>query len=226
MRDSKVIQALAGVIALGSVVSMAITLRGGFSPGVERQPHQAAGWAMAKQTVSLLKPGGQVMLITRDTSEFKNPAMDVLEASFRKELRQAGKSVNTVQAVQVDPLRPLEVPPGDFLEWIRKSPAGSVIVSFMGPPMLTVAQRKQLGEIKPAIVAFCPGAMPDQINLPSLFDRAVLHAAIVSRRNSTSSASKPQGMQAWFDRNFAVVTAANVGDLAALSGNQTPVETR
>jgi len=225
MRDSKVIQALAGVIALSSVMAMAITLRGGLSPEVERQPHQAAGWAMAKQALSLLKPGGQVMLITRDTAEFKSPATDVLLAGFKKELRKAGKSIDVVQTLQVDPLRPMEVPPGDFLEWIRKSPSGSVIVSFMGPPLLSEAQRKQLREIKPAIVAFCPGGFPDRINLRAVFDQGLLHAAIVSRRDSSSSAVKPRSTQAWFDQHFAVVTAANVSEMTA-SENQLSAHAR
>jgi hypothetical protein len=205
---------------------MVITLRGGFSPGIEPQPHQAAGWTMARQTLSLLKPGGQVMVITRDTTEFKNPATDIQLASFKKEMRRAKVSISAVQALQTDPLRPMEVPSGDFMEWIHKSPGGSVIVSFMGPPVLSAPQRKQLGEIKPAIVAFCPGGWPDRISLRSLFEQGLLHAAIVSRRSQPSSSATPQSMQAWFDQNFTLVTAANVGDLIAVSEKQQPSESR
>ena len=226
MRESKVIQALAGVVTLGSVVAMTITLRGGFPPRLERGPHEAAGWAMAKQALSLLKPGGQIVLITRDTAEFKDPAADIQLASFKKELRKARANVGAVQSLQVDPLRPMEVPPGDFLEWIRKWPGGSVIVSFMGPPVLNAAQRKQLGEIKPAIVAFCPGGWPDRINLRSLFDQGLVQAAIVSQRNLPSSGAKPRSTQAWFDQHFTMVTAANVGDVLAASQRQSSAESR
>ena len=225
MRDSKVIQALAGVVTLSSVVAIAITLRGGFAPDIEEEPHAAAGWALARQAVSLLKPGGQIMLITRDAAEFKNPATEIQLASFTKELRKAKASISAVQSLQVDPLRPMEVPAGDFLEWIRKSPSGSVIVSFMGPPILSTEQRKQLREINPAIVAFCPGGLPDRINLRALFDQGLLHAAVVSRRNSPSSSAKPRSTQAWFDQHFAVVTAANVSEVTA-SENQLSAESR
>ena len=226
MRDNKFIQALAGAVSLGSVVVMTITLRGGFPPGVERGPHEAAGWALATQALSLLKPGGHIMLIMRDTAEFKNPATDIQLASFKKELRKTHASISMVQALQVDPLRPMEVPPGDFLEWIRKSPDGSVIVSFMGPPILTDGQRKQLGEIKPAIVAFCPGGVPERVSLHALFDNGLLHAAIVSRQNLTLSATKPRTLQAWFDQHFVIVTAANVGDVLASSEIQSSAESR
>lgn len=215
MRDNKVIQALAGLVTLGSVIAVAIALHGGFSPGIEPKPHQAAGWSMARQTLSLLKPGGLVMVITRDTAEFKNPATDIQLASFKKEMRKAKVSISAVQALQTDPLRPMEVPAGDFMDWIHKSPDGSVIVSFMGPPVLSAPQRKQLGEIKTTIVAFCPGSWPDRINLRSLFDQGLLHAAIVSRRSQPSAASAPKNMLAWFDRYFTVITGANIGDLTA-----------
>lgn len=216
MRDNKVIQALAGLVTLGSVVAIVIVSRGGFAPGLEPHPHQAAGWAVARQALSLLKPGGQVMVITRDTTEFKNPATDFQLASFKQEMKRARVSISAVQLLQTDALRPMEVPAADFMDWINKSPAGSVIVSFMGPPVLTASQRKQLGEIKSAIVAFCPGSWPDRVNLKSLFDQGLLQSAIVSRRTPPSSA-KPPSLQAWFDRSFTVVTAANVADVMAVA---------
>ena len=102
----------------------------------------------------------ETIVITRDTTTFENPATDVQMASFRKTLREARVIVGSVQSLQVDPLRPVEVPSGDFQEMIGKAPKGSVIVSFMGPPpLLSSAQRRRLEETKPAIVAFCPGSI-------------------------------------------------------------------
>lgn len=215
MRDSKVISAIAAVVTVGATVVMVVTLKGGLSPGIEAGPPEAAGWTMARQTVSLLQPGGQVLVISRNTAEFKNPATDIQLAAFKRELKKARVNITTEQVLDVDPLRPVEVPSGDFQEWIRKSPEGSVIVSFMGPPLLTTEQRKQLREIKPAIVVFCPGNWPERVNLPLLFKEDLLRAAIVSRRNQRSAAAKPGNAQAWFDQNYLIVTAANVGDLAS-----------
>jgi hypothetical protein len=211
MRNNKIIQGAAVAITLGALGTIALTSAGGFPPRVDSKPHEAAGWAMARQALTLRKDGGQIVVITRDTSAFKNPAADIQLASFTKELRKAKVTISRIEALQVDPLRPVEVPPGDFLEWIRKAPEGSVIVSFMGPPLLNRAERAQLKEIKPHIVAFCSSSLPDRSHLRVLFEQGLLHAAVVSRRTPPSSA-KPHGLQGWFDHAFVTVTAANVGD--------------
>src|SRR5207249_10552895 len=137
---------------------------------------------------------------------FKQPAADIQLNSFKKELRRGGGTIAATQLIQVDPLRPLEVPPGDFFEWIRKAPPGSVIVSFMGPPLLTEEQRSQLGVIKPKIVAFCSGNLPDYVDLRALFDRQLLHAAVVSRRNSEPPPSKAKAWTGSFDQLYMTAT--------------------
>ena len=214
MRDSKVIQAVAAIVTVGAVVAMAVTERGGFGSRINTEPHRAAGAEMARQSLSLLKPGGQIMLITRDTTAFQNPASDFLLESFQRELHRAHASISTIEKLQVDPLRLIEVPSGDFQKWIHHAAAGDVIVSFMGPPLLTSEQRRQLGEIQPAIVAFCPGSWPDQIDFRPLFEHGLLRTAIVSRCDQHSAAVSPQN----FDQSFTVVTAANVDDFMAAAG--------
>src|SRR5688572_7245884 len=112
MRDNKFVQALAVTVTLGALGTIALTSAGGFPPRLQSQPHEAAGWGLARQAKALIKDGGQVMVITRDTGAFKNPAMDVQLASFKKELRKAKITISRIEALQVDPLRPMEVPPG------------------------------------------------------------------------------------------------------------------
>jgi len=214
MRDNPIIQAVALVSTLGAVGAMVIIGHGGFGPAPTREPHQAAGAELARQAISLLQPGGRITVITRDTSLFPNPATDILVESFQEELRARHVSIDAVEKLQVDPLRLISVPPGDFQNWIHQAAAGDVIVSFMGPPTLTAVQWQQLGEIKPAIVAFCPGKGPEPVDLRPLFARGELQAAIVSRHDQSASRAKPGNPQAWFDRDFVVVT--NVDDFAAL----------
>ena len=218
MRDSRVIQGIAGVVTLGAAAIIGLTVRGGFSPGLDSRPHEAAGWYMAQQALRHLQPGGQVILIARDTTAFKNPATEVQLASFRKAARKARVTIGSIQLLQVDPLRPLEVPPGDFQELIRKAPKGSVIVSFMGPPpLLSPVQRQHLGETRPAIVAFCPGSVPERVNLPALFELGLLQTAVISRRNPSASAATPRGLQGWFDQAFVGITSADATGLSAQS---------
>src|SRR5690349_1514344 len=182
MRDNKAISTLAGLVALGSGLALVFSVTSGFGPHLDRGPHQAAGRVLAEQTLALLKPGGTLMVITRDTVDFQNPAADALLASLRHRLAKASVKIDSIQALKIDPLRPLAVPAGDFFQWIKSRPQGSVILSLMGPPLLNEAQLAQLGEIKPAIIAFCPGPLRNQADLRSLFSRGLLQAAVVSKR--------------------------------------------
>ena len=214
MRDSKVIQAVAAIVTVGAVAAMMVTERGGFAAGVNPAPHRAAGAELAHKALSLMKPGGQITVITRDTTAFQNPASDFLLESFQRELRRAHASISSIERLQVDPLRLIEVPSGDFQRWIHHAAAGDVIVSMMGPPLLTSEQRRQLGEIQPAIVAFCPGNWPDRMDLRPLFAQGLLRAVIVSRGDQRSAAVNSEK----FDQNFAVVTSADVDDFMTAAG--------
>jgi hypothetical protein len=216
MRDSRALDIIAGVITLGAGAVIFFTRPGMFSPGLNSQPHQAAGVVLAKQALHLLEPGGQVTLIVRDTAAFPNPASDVLLASFQKTLHQGHAAIASIVTLQVDPLRPVEVPAGDFYELIKKTPKGSVIVSFMGPPLLSPEQRSRLGEVKPAIVAFCSGNLPRRLDLKDIFVQGLLHAAVVSRRYPTGT-SPPRDQQGWFDRSFVAITPVDLAALAAVT---------
>jgi hypothetical protein len=198
-----VILTTAGLITLAAWCCLGLSLAGGLGPGVGAGPHEASGRLMAEQALALLAPGGQITVIARDTTTFKNPASDLQLASFRKIISSAKAAIRSVDALQVDPLRPVEVPSGDFCELIGHTAKGSVIVSFMGPPMLTPAERARLGEIKPSIVAFCSGQNLSSVDLRLLFDEGLLRAAVLDRRGTD-----------WTDQSLLAVTAANLGDLS------------
>jgi len=215
MRDNKLIQAVAVVVSVSAVAAMVITGRGGLAPSLNPEPHRTAGAELAREALSFLKPGGQITVLTRDTGAFPNPATDVLLDSFQRTLRKAHVSISSQQKLEVDALRPIEVPSGDFQEWIHHANSGDVIVSLMGPPVLSAAQRLPLGEIKPAIVAFCPGNWPEQVDLRHLFGDGLLSAAIVTRYDQAGGTSQLNRRSDRFEQNFAVVTRANVDDFAA-----------
>jgi hypothetical protein len=150
-------------------------------PRLNASLHREIGAAMAKATLDLCKPGGKVVVIKRDTAEFPQPASDAQFTAFEKELRRAKVPIESIHLLQLDPLRPTMVPPGDFFEMIRKAAAGTVIVSFMGPPLLSDEQRAALREIRPKIVAFCAGMIPSEVNVAMLFKQNLLHAAILAK---------------------------------------------
>jgi hypothetical protein len=217
MRDNKTIAIVAGAVSLGSASAIVMALVGGFGPRIDPAPYRAVGDALARQTLALVKPGGRVTVITRDTQTFQNPATDLQFAALRKDLAKAGVRIDSIQSIQVDPLRPLAVPAGDFLQWIKHSSKGDVIVSLMGPPIFSDAQLSQLDEIKPAIIAFCSGPIRDQVDLRSLFSRGLLQAAVVSKRPAEIKSAPSAGEREIFDRQFVEITAGNLTALSTVS---------
>jgi len=212
MRNSNPVQAVGILVAVAAVATLLFFIRG-FAPAVNAKLHTDIGRALASHAVDLASPGGQVILITRDTSTFKQPTAEILIENFNRGVTQSGSLKLTTRLIQVDPLRPLQVPPGDFFELIRKSPAGSVIVSLMGPPLLSDEQRAQLGPVKAKIVAFCPGNLTDSVDLRMLFERQLLHAAIVSRRFPTDENTIKTPPHTYQD----LYVSVSAGDLSALT---------
>jgi hypothetical protein len=219
MRDSKLASTLSVFAIVFSTAAIYYSLRGGPSPSMNTAPHEAAGWVLGQQTLSLLEPGGRISVIARDTTAFENPASDVLLAGFKKALSKKDKKIDSISLIQADPLRPVEVPSGDFYELIRNTPKGSVIVSLLGPPMLTDSQRTRLNQVNPGVVAFCSGSIPEMLDLRVLFEKKLLQVAIISRRQPQQS-SRSTDLQGWFDRFFVCVTPSNLNALSA--GATTP----
>ncbi len=202
-----VIQIVAGSAIITAWSLFCFSLHGGLGPSVDARPHEASGRLMAQEALAWLAPGGQITVIARDTAAFKNPATDIQLASFRKTIGRAGAAIHSLHLLPVDPLRPMAVPSSDFCEVIRHTPEGSVIVSFMGPPRLTQAERFRLGEINPAIVAFISGSLPESADLRLLFQQGLLQAAVLDRRG----AERPE-------QSFVTITATNVADVSLWPG--------
>ncbi len=182
-----------------------------FPPRLDRELHQCIGKALATESLNLLSQEGQIIIISRDTEAFKQPALDILLDCFQTELRRAKVPAPTIQLMSTDPLRPVAVPSGDFFEIIRRSSAKHVIVSFMGPPLLTDEQRNKLGTIKPKIVAFCAGGVNSQIDLSLLFNAQLLHAAVVGNLTVAGSAPKKFSGQNAFNQLYRVMRAPETG---------------
>jgi len=210
----KITCAASGVVIAVSLLAIHLVTGNG-APEFNEKPHEAIGMVLGRETLSFLKPGGKVTVFTRDTATFKNPAMDVLLNAFKKAIKRANAPL-VVHALQVDPLPPVEVPPGDFFEAMRKSAAGDVIVSFMGAPLLNDVQRSNLPEqVGAKIVVFCPGVQSERVDFQDLFQQGIVNAAVISRRPGARSEEKPKDLQGWFDQSFVEVTSKNVASLFA-----------
>ncbi|MGO8700275.1 MAG: hypothetical protein ACLQVY_21500 [Limisphaerales bacterium] len=200
-----VIRIAVGFIAVAAWALLGLSLHGGLEPPVDTRAHEESGRLLAQQALACLDSGGDITVIARDTGTFKNPASDIQLAAFFHAIAKAHATLHAVHTIQVDPLRPIAVPASDFREIIGNTPEGSVIVSFMGPPQLTAAERARLGESKPAIVAFCSGSLPEAPALRALFDQGLLRAAVVDRRG-TQALKEGDGV----GPSFVALTATNL----------------
>lgn len=196
------------IAALGATAAALLTLY--FScvepkPTLDRSLHVALGQALAREGVALLPSGGRIAIITRDTEAFRQPALDVLLNALQSELRHAGVPAPALHLLQTDPLRPVDVPSGDFFELMRRPDVNSVVISLLGPPLLTSEQRGKLGKSFAKVVAFCPGNLAENVDLRQLFQAALLHAAVVPRKDSTQGQGKSTAATTRFDQLYQIV---------------------
>lgn len=180
MRNNPFLNALSVLVIAASAAVLWFTTHPGLNHADERLQADL-GRALAQEALKLGQPSGKIIAFVRDTDAFASPATETALASFLKELKQAGRAEPTIQRQQMDPLRPLQVPSGDFAEVLRRGAAGDVIVSFMGPPVIPTERRAAIGAVRAKVVAFCPGSIPEQVDLRFLADAGFLHAAILNR---------------------------------------------
>jgi TusA-related sulfurtransferase len=180
-------------------------------PGIDRRPHEALGQVLAEEALKQMGPGARLMVIARDPQTYQMPAAVAQYAGFQGALKQAGKSAAVVRLVKMDPLRVVGVAPGEFADLLRQSKEADVIVSFLGPPVLDGEQLAKLGAKRPRVLAVCSGAMPARVNLKTIFDQKLLQAAVVSRLDAPAQPAVGTSRSA-FDRQFKLITAANVSD--------------
>lgn len=198
---------LAGGVALvgAAVVYFTITP---IIPRLDRSPFLELGRRLAQEALQLQQPGSRIVLITRETAQFKTPAYEAMTEGFQQTVQKAGVKLASTRVLKVDPLRIVSVPPGEFVELFTKLEDRDIIVSLLGPPVLDPGQFAAVGNKRPRVLAVCSGALPQQVDLKRLFDGRLLHTAVISRNEPPSSGPT-------LDRLFKFVSAANVSELPA-----------
>src|SRR5947209_3893509 len=219
MQIDKIKTIAASVTLVGAAALLYFSL--GEKPAqVEPGPPMALGQIMAEEAAKLTSAGGRLILITLDNSMSRNPTAELQMKGFFTGLRDANLTAALTNAIRLDPLRLVRVPPAGFFEILKKQSENDVIVSFLGPPVLTPEQRAKIADKKLRILALCSGAMPRQIDLKELFAQSLLHVAIISRSGQSPSPSSPDATpRDSFDRLFQVVTSANLSELPPPANN-------
>jgi len=214
MRDKKPARVAASLTIVGALVFLFVHFFP-FTPRPNAHVQEALGQVLGEETSRLLGSGGRVLVFARDTRKFESPATEMQLRGFDREQQRAGRRAAVIRRIKVDPLRPLAVPPGDFLELLRKTSENDVVVSFMGPPALSDVQMAQLGSKRARVAALCAGSMPSQVDLRRLFTNDLLHAAIISRREAAVTALRPDTPRGWFDLFYLLVTTNSLAELPA-----------
>lgn len=179
-------------------------------PPIDRALHERVGQVLAAEATKLLDPGARLIVIARDQGQFQVPAAAAQLDGFLGAIRKSGKAVPTMRLLKVDPLRVVSVPPGEFFDLMRQGRSNDVIVSFLGPPLLSDEHLSKLRGKRLHVLALCSGAMPMQVNLKEIFDRRLLSAAVVSRPDAPAQATDPERA---FEQMFKVITPANISEL-------------
>ncbi len=219
MRNNKVTSVVASLTTLGALSFLYVSLRG-LPPRLDPRPHQALGQTVAVEALKLLGPGGRILLITRDTATFRNPAIDAQMKSLHRTLNRAGARVAVTNLLKLDPLRLVSVPAGDFFQILKKASEADVVVSFLGPPALSREQIAKLEEHRPKVIAVCTGSIPSQVDLRRIFEDKLLQVAVVSRKVVTAGAPAADNAQAWFDHLYALMTPATLSELPVATAQQ------
>src|SRR5262249_10725771 len=173
MGMQKLIGSIATLVILAALSWLYISVYG-LPLRLDTRVQAALGQALAAEAGKLAAGSGRVILITRDTSHYKNPALDAQARSFQEDVAKNGLKVSTTHRLSVDPLRLTAVPPGDFQQILKKAAETDVIVSFLGPPVLDAGQLAGLGGQLPKVVAVCSGNLPRQVDLRHVFEQGIL----------------------------------------------------
>lgn len=151
-------------------------------PPVEKHLHSEVGRHVATEALKLLKPPGKIHIITRDTDSFPQPALNIVLAALQLEFNNHGAKIDSIHRLQRDPIRPNEVSSGDFYEFLRRSQKGDVIISLLGPPILSSEDRRKLKPATAPVVALCTGNSSEILDIDALLKDGILHAAIISKK--------------------------------------------
>jgi hypothetical protein len=182
------------------------------TPKIEARPHLGIGEALAERVIQL-GGKGRIALMVPDTSEGKFPGAAIQLKAFHAALRRANLALALTNVVRIDPNRVLRAPPGDFADLLKKFADADVVVSLLGPPVLSGDQKARMGEKHPKVIAVCTGDLPKQVNLKAIFAEQLLHAAIISRPGVGLTTPTSENAADWFQHYFLWVTPQNLADL-------------
>jgi hypothetical protein len=208
-------------VAVAVMIVAAVRLYLFFTPHPSRpdvRAHEELGRVLAAEALELCGGEGRIVMIGREISEFEVPVAEAQIRAFQAAIKKAGRPAPTFRRVKVDPLRTLAVPVAEFFEAIRQAKETDVIVSFLGPALLTAEQISKLGPKPPKVIAVCPDGLWARVDLHAVFEQKLLVTAVVSRPGAPAN---PTGdARHAFAQMFQVINQGNLADLPSLAAGR------
>jgi hypothetical protein len=213
MTKEKLVPVLAMLVIAGAVTWIYRSQSG--AQKFDLNPYKALGAGTAEETAKLLGNKSSVVVISADTSEFPNAAVEGQLQSFQDTLQKhQGMSLAATVKFKMTPMERMAtggaVPGDQFLQALQSHPKAGAAVLFCGFPPLDLqdyAMLKQRG-IK---VVVASGYLADY---RKLLESQVIHLAIVPRFETPPAGGKPPTtLRGWFERDFLVITPANAAAL-------------
>src|SRR5882762_220722 len=177
---------VAAIVTLVSILVLFISLHG-FGPRFDIAAHKALGRMVAEEALKARGSAGRITVLARDTSTQENPYAEAELKTLQQTLKKARGVMTTTRLLKLNPIRLIAVAPGDYFEILRKASENDVVVSLVGPPVLSDSDAAKLGEKHAKVIAVCAGWTPRQVDLRRIFEQGLLTAAIISRPDPTSS---------------------------------------
>jgi hypothetical protein len=174
-------------------------------------PFAALGEVTAQETAKLLDNKGSIVVVTRDTSQYPVPGLEVQLKAFQRTVKQRGLTVAATEAARGETdFNDTGLLRSDFyLSLLSKYSDAAAIVSFVGPPALSTQQIKALPQKIPKLIVV---SLADVPLLNRFLRDGVVQVAIVGRRGATAqSGKKSASTRETFDQYFQVVTADKAG---------------
>jgi hypothetical protein len=149
IKNSKIVAGIAVFAVAGSIISVWRTMHRTEGPNLEL--FRAVGRGVAEQTAGLVGKQKELVLVAWDPKRSPFPDVDAQANAFIKAAKKLGLSVVATQLLPLTSDGTRGVPGEQFLELGRRFPT-AVIVSFVGPPLLTAEQLRGLPASRPKCV--------------------------------------------------------------------------
>ena len=169
---------------------------------------EALGQRAAEEVAQLLGNKGQIAVVSLEIAPGQNPAFAAQMKVFNQTLKNHGVKIAAVKAMPGGMnmlMLGQRLSPKDYGELLEQAPGADAIVSFVGPPNLSLDDLQKLqGHCPPLIVVGQFGVMKGAA-LPAMVEAKAVALAFVPRTSSEIENEKQQ--RKLFDRYYRILRA-------------------